>query len=99
MSVRFPSRAAFALTALGLLALAGCGDDKEVDPPAELVDIQTTRNVDQLWNASLGGNSERLRLALRPTVVEGVVYAAAHGGEVAAFNAQTGKRTWVVKTK
>ncbi len=99
MSLRSQSRAAFALAALGLLGLVGCGDDKEVDPPAELVDIQATRNVEQLWSASLGGNSERLRLALRPAIVDGVVYAASHDGEVAAFNAQTGKRAWSVKTK
>jgi outer membrane protein assembly factor BamB len=99
MSCRFNTRAAFALTALGLLTLVGCGDDKEVDPPAELVDIKASRDVDQLWSASLGGDSERLRLALRPAVVAGVVYAASHDGEVAAFAAPTGKRAWLVKTK
>jgi outer membrane protein assembly factor BamB len=99
MSVRFNSRAAFVLTGLGFLALVGCGDDKDVDPPAELVDIKATRDVNQLWSVSLGGDSERLRLALRPAVVEGVVYAASHDGEVAAFAAQSGKRAWSIKTK
>lgn len=99
MSSGFTTRVAFALTALGLLVLAGCGDDKEVDPPAELVDIKAKRDVDQLWSASLGGDSERLRLALRPMVVDGVVYVASHDGEVAAFAAPTGKRAWTVKTK
>ena len=99
MSHRLNSRGALALTALGFLALVGCGDDKEVDPPAELVDIKATRDVDQLWSVSLGGDSDRLRLALRPAVVEGVVYAASHDGEVAAFAAQTGKRNWSVRTK
>jgi outer membrane protein assembly factor BamB len=47
----------------------------------------------------LGGDSERLRLALRPTVAEGVVYAASHDGEIVAMNATSGKRNWAVKTK
>lgn len=90
-----------ALTVLITLAgIAACGDkDKEVDPPAELVDIVAKRDVDQLWSAGLSGDSERLRLALRPAVVEGVVYAASHSGEVAAMDAQTGRRSWSVKTK
>lgn len=91
--------AACVLTALGCFALVGCGDDKDVDPPAELVDIKATRDVNQLWSASLGGDSERLRLALRPAAVEGVVYAASHDGEISALAAQTGKRAWSVKTK
>lgn len=99
MSLRFSSRTAFALTALGFLALVGCGDDKDVDPPAELVDIKATRDVDALWSISLGGDSERLRLALRPAVNEGVVYAASHDGEIVALAADSGKRIWSVKTK
>jgi outer membrane protein assembly factor BamB len=99
MSMRFHSRWLLPLVGLGFLALVGCGDDKEVDPPAELVDIKPTRDVNQLWSAGLSGDSERLRLALRPTVVEGVVYAASHDGEIVAFAAQTGKRAWTAKTK
>jgi outer membrane protein assembly factor BamB len=97
MSVRIASRWLFA--ALGCLALVGCGDDKDVDPPAELVDIVATRDVVQVWSASLGGDSERLRLALRPAVLDGVVYAASHDGGVAAYAAQNGRRIWSVKTK
>jgi outer membrane protein assembly factor BamB len=99
MTVRFGSRAAVALAALGLLALAGCGDDKDVDPPAELVKLEPKREVRAVWSVSLGGDSERLRLALRPVVRAGVVYAASHDGEVVALDAQSGKRKWSVKTK
>jgi len=99
MNVRCGSRWGLAFVGAALLALMGCDNDKEVDPPAELVDIQATRDVNQLWSAGLGGDSERLRLALRPAVVDDVVYAASHGGEVAAFAAQSGKRAWTVKTK
>jgi outer membrane protein assembly factor BamB len=88
-----------AVAAAALLAMLGCDNDKEVDPPAELVDVTTTRDVKRVWTAGLGGDSERLRLALRPVVVEGMVYAASHDGEVIALSADSGKRAWVVKTK
>ncbi len=87
-----------ALGAAAFLALAACGD-KEIDPPAELVDIVPKRTVQREWSAGLGGDSERLRLALRPLVVDGTVYAASHDGEVVALAADTGRRLWMVKTK
>lgn len=91
--------ARIAAAATALLVMLGCDNDKEVDPPAELTEITTTRDVRRVWTVGLGGDSERLRLALKPTVVEGVVYAASHDGEVVAMAADTGKRTWVTKTK
>jgi outer membrane protein assembly factor BamB len=87
-----------AVGATAFLALVGCGD-KEIDPPAELVDIVPKRNIDREWSASLDGDSESLRLALRPIVVDGTLYAASHDGEVVALAADTGRRLWSVKTK
>jgi outer membrane protein assembly factor BamB len=79
--------------------MLGCSNDKEVDPPAELLKLKATREVDRTWSTGLGGDSESLRLALRPAVVEGIVYAASHDGEVVALKADTGRRVWGVKTK
>lgn len=80
-------------------AIAGCDNDKDKDPPAQLVDLKPKLNVNHLWSSGLGGKSERLRLALRPAVVEGVVYAAGHKGEVEALQVDKGKQSWSVKTK
>lgn len=91
--------ARIAVAATALLVMLGCDNDKEVDPPAELTKIQSTRDVHRDWSVGLGGDSERMRLALRPNVVDGVVYAASHDGEVIAIASATGKRNWVVKTK
>lgn len=88
-----------AAAATALLVMLGCDNDKEVDPPAELTEITTTRDVQRLWTMGLGGDSERLRLALKPNVVDGVVYAASHDGEVVAIAADSGKRQWIAKTK
>ncbi|AMN46775.1 hypothetical protein ACG33_06620 [Steroidobacter denitrificans] len=97
-SILRPAAAALILV-LSMAVLAGCSKDKRVDPPAELVDFKPSLKVQRLWAASLGGNSERLRLALRPVLAEGVLYAAAHNGEVMAVNAQNGRRNWLAKTK
>jgi outer membrane protein assembly factor BamB len=91
--------ARIAAAATALLVMLGCDNDKEVDPPAELTEIKATRDVHRVWTAGLGGDSERMRLALRPNVVDGIVYAASHDGEVIAMAAANGKRSWVVKTK
>lgn len=81
-----------------LLTVLGCGD-KEIDPPAELVDIVPKRDVRQIWSAGLGGGSENLRLALRPAVVDGTLYAASHGGNVTAIAVDTGRRAWSARLK
>jgi outer membrane protein assembly factor BamB len=91
--------AAYAVVLIGVLGLAACSKDKDPDPPAKLVDVVAKRKVARLWSVGLGGDSERLRLALRPTVDEGVVYAASHDGEVVAIAADTGRRKWSIKTK
>lgn len=93
-------RARVVLVVLGaaFITLAGC-KDKEIDPPAELGDIVTKRVVHRTWSTGLGGDSKRLRLALRPMVVDGTVYAASHDGEVVAISAANGKHLWTAKTK
>lgn len=85
------------VAAMGLLA--ACDKDTEVDPPAELVDIVAKRKVGRVWSQGLGGDSERLRLALRPAFADGTVYAASHDGEVIALLAANGRRSWTAKTK
>jgi outer membrane protein assembly factor BamB len=87
------------LLVAALINVLGCSNEKEVDPPAELTDIVQTRKIDRSWTASLGGDAERLRLALRPEINEGVLYAASHDGEVVAMAADTGRRAWVAKTR
>jgi len=96
--MRTSNRTRVVLAAAAFIALAACSD-KEIDPPAELVDIKAKLPVHRAWSAGLGGDSERLRLALRPTVADGKVYAASHDGEVVALAADNGKRQWSVKTK
>lgn len=81
------------------LVISACGKNKDPDPPAQLVDVKAKLNVDKLWSEGLGGKAKRLRLALQPQIVEGVVFAASHNGDVVAIDEQSGKNRWRVKTK
>jgi outer membrane protein assembly factor BamB len=83
-----------------LTALAACSSkEKEVDPPAELSSFPATLRVQKAWDASVGGDGEKLRLGLGVTAEDGRVYAAGREGEVAAFNLETGRALWKVRTK
>jgi outer membrane protein assembly factor BamB len=84
--------------ACGLL-LAACDKDKDPDPPAELVDFEPRVDIDRVWGAGLSGDSEALRLGLRPIADAGRVYAASHAGDVYSFDLKKGKLNWRVKTK
>lgn len=95
------------LALAGVLAaavlLGGCslfGRDKSTaEPPAELVDFEPTIEIRRLWNARLGGSSEAMRLALRPSSDGMLVYAGSRDGEVRALDAETGRDVWSVDTR
>lgn len=79
---------------LALLAAVGaCKKEKEVEPPAELVDFKQVLDVDRAWSVGMGGD-EVLRLALSPAVDGTTVYLAGHGGEVAAVGLENGRKLW-----
>jgi outer membrane protein assembly factor BamB len=85
--------------ALGLAALliaAGCSKDKDVEPPAKLVDFPATLAVKKLWSTGVGGGKKQmvLRLGLGPAVDSGNVFAASHKGEVEAIAIETGRQIW-----
>jgi outer membrane protein assembly factor BamB len=79
--------------------LAACDNDKEIDPPAELVDVQSELAIDKRWSTSLGGDSEHLRLALKPFILGDRVFSASYDGDVVALSSKQGKRLWRTDTK
>jgi outer membrane protein assembly factor BamB len=92
------------LLPLGLAALliaAGCSKDKDVEPPAALVNFPAKLPVKKLWGEGVGGGKKQLvlRLGLGPAVDNGVVFAASHKGEVLAASLDTGRHLWVKKLK
>src|SRR5450631_4724021 len=92
------------LLPLGLAALliaAGCGKDKDVEPPASLVDFPAKLAVKKLWSEGVGGGKKQLKLALGlgPAVDNGIVFAASHKGEVLAAAIDTGRHIWIKNLK
>jgi outer membrane protein assembly factor BamB len=87
------------LSCAGALLLGACDKDKDPDPPAQLVEFEASVKIDKVWGAGIDGDSESLRLGLRPIVDADRLYAASHDGDVYSFNLKTGKNNWKVQTK
>lgn len=84
------------LATLGLV-LGGCHSFKKenVQPPTPLAkDFQPSVGVTRLWRASVGGGAGKSGVRLRPTVVDGVLYADSTDGTLAAFDVTDGKKLW-----
>lgn len=88
-----------------VIQLAACGsmnplslleDAPNVEPPAELVDLDNKINVRQLWSTSVGSGSAEARVKLVPYVLEGRVYVANREGQVKALDSTTGRVIWSV---
>lgn len=96
---RRPTRALAGLCA-ALALLSGCAAKSDkADPPASLVKIRETVNVEKLWSANVGGGAPKLRLGLGVASEGGRVFAAGHDGDVRAYALNTGKSLWRTKTR
>lgn len=80
------------------LLVAGCSKEKEVAPPAELVEFDAVMNVRKVWSAGTGGGDDVLRLGLQPAVEGERVYVAGHGGDVQALELAGGRGLWRAST-
>ena len=91
------------LTVVLALALTGCsifgGDEDPSEPPAELIDFDSTVKVKRQWSSGLGGEGENKRLGLSPATDGSRVYAGGHGGKVLAIDSTSGKRVFEANTK
>lgn len=82
---------------VGLVALAGCHNAKKenVQPPTPLAkDFKPTVQVTRLWRESVGDGARDSGVRLRPTMVDGVLYADSTDGKLVALDANTGKTLW-----
>jgi outer membrane protein assembly factor BamB len=79
---------------LVVLLGAACSKEKDVDPPAELVEFAPSVRVDRAWSAGTRGGDDVMRLGLRPAVTGERAYVAGYGGDVQALELATGRVIW-----
>jgi outer membrane protein assembly factor BamB len=79
--------------------LVACSKEKEVEPPAELVEFEPAVPMERTWQSSVGGSEIALRLGLDVAVAGGRAFGAGQNGEVAALDAASGRLAWRVRTK
>ena len=92
------------LTLLGVAALlfGGCSTVKdwispvEIDPPAELQDIEELVKAEVVWSFDVGAGGDDQDLQLFPVHHEGRVYVAGAEGKVSALDAENGRVAWSV---
>jgi outer membrane protein assembly factor BamB len=84
-----------------LLIFTGCSKDKDVEPPAKLVNFPAKLPVKELWGDKVGGGKKqvKLRLGLGPAIDNNLVFAASDKGELVAVNLENGHQVWVKKFK
>ncbi len=87
------TRRILVMVAIAVLATA-CDKDKDVAPPAELVDFDPAVRIDRVWSTGTKGGDDVLRLGLQPVVQGERVYVAGHGGDVRALELATGRDIW-----
>lgn len=85
------------ITLASLVTLAGCHSFKKenVQPPTPLAkDFKPTLQITRLWRTSVGDGAGVSGALLRPTVVDGVLYADSTDGKLVAMDANSGKTLW-----
>ncbi len=78
----------------GLAFVAACSSDYNQQPPNRLPPNPHAVKVQTAWSHGVGGGGGKQLLGLAPGIAEGEVVAAAAGGHVAAFDAESGKLRW-----
>ncbi|MGD2006939.1 MAG: outer membrane protein assembly factor BamB [Cellvibrionales bacterium] len=102
MSFRKIKVTLLALVYAGLLAgcetIGGWFEEDEYDPtaPVELTDIYESVKLSRQWSTSVGDGQGDGLYKITPVLDDGILYTASADGEVAAIDADRGRRLWKV---
>jgi len=89
---------------LSLFVLQGCNwfrswGDPEPSDPAPLVKFEETVKVKKVWSTDVGKGMGKAGIAMAPLYDNGTLYVADYKGNLTAVNAESGKKSWSIKTK
>src|SRR5574344_2633642 len=76
--------------------LYGCSSEVDVVTMAPVPQVESRFEPEVVWSHSVGDGVGKFYSQLSPVVTDDRVFAAARGGDVAAFDKQTGDRQWSV---
>lgn len=76
--------------------IQACGASSNVRPPSPLVEIDSTKDVEIIWDESFGGSDEDRQLRLKAAVIGSSIYTVDSGGELSAFKLDDGDDLWSV---
>jgi outer membrane protein assembly factor BamB len=89
----------FALLCLVALIACGCDKDEDVDPPAELVDVEPSLAVRHLWSTRVGDAGKHMRVSLGIAVDGETLYVGSRDGVVHAISSADGRTQWRADTE
>ncbi|MEX1197450.1 MAG: outer membrane protein assembly factor BamB [Pseudohongiellaceae bacterium] len=89
------------LAMLASLVLAGCGifSSDESEQPRELVDFESSVELEQLWSTRVGNGQGDLFRRLAPALDGDTLYVASADGTVMAVDRETGETRWRQRTE
>ncbi len=89
------------LVILGLLASCASkkGAENTVLSPVKKPKVENSVKVKRLWSRSVGGSFNKDSAGFQITADKGVIFAASQSGNLAAYEANSGKKIWNTKSK
>ncbi|AOS97285.1 Outer membrane protein assembly factor BamB precursor [Microbulbifer aggregans] len=90
------TRAVVVALAAAIAACASNDEKKEDTDPVELVDINATVELREVWSENIGDIDTKRYAMLQPAIGAGRIVAASSDGEVQALDRATGRRQWKV---
>jgi len=88
----------FILGAL-VLGLNGCSSDKDINPPAKLLEFKEQAKLQQVWSKGIGNGQGDLWNNLQIATDGNLIFAVSNNGKVYALDKASGKVKWYTKLK
>lgn len=76
-----------------------CGASSNVRPPSPLIEIDSPKIVEVLWDESFGGSDPDKQLKLKTAILDNSIFTVDSYGELSSFSLKDGDDNWSVDLK